>query len=78
MVQRFKASACDVGDPGLIPGSGRFPGEGNCKPLLLRESDGQRNLVRYSPPDPKELDTTERLHFQCIIIRDFIYVVPEC
>ena len=24
-----KASACNVGDPGLIPGLGRFPGEGN-------------------------------------------------
>ena len=28
-----KASACNVGDPGLIPGSGRFPGEGNGNPL---------------------------------------------
>ena len=24
-----KASACNVGDPGSIPGSGRSPGEGN-------------------------------------------------
>ena len=24
-----KASACSAGDPGLIPGSGRSPGEGN-------------------------------------------------
>ena len=24
-----KVSACNEGDPGLIPGSGRFPGEGN-------------------------------------------------
>ena len=24
-----KASACNAGDLGLIPGSGRFPGEGN-------------------------------------------------
>ena len=28
-----KASACDAGDPGLIPGSGRSPGEGNGNPL---------------------------------------------
>ena len=28
-----KASACSVGDPGLIPGSGRSPGEGNGNPL---------------------------------------------
>ena len=28
-----KASACSVGDPGSIPGSGRSPGEGNVNPL---------------------------------------------
>ena len=28
-----KASACNVGDQGSIPGSGRFPGEGNGHPL---------------------------------------------
>ena len=28
-----KGSACNVGDPGLIPGLGRSPGEGNGNPL---------------------------------------------
>ena len=28
-----KASACSVGDPGLISGLGRSPGEGNGNPL---------------------------------------------
>ena len=28
-----KASGCNAGDPGLIPGSGRSPGEGNGNPL---------------------------------------------
>ena len=28
-----KESACNAGDPGSIPGSGRSPGEGNCYPL---------------------------------------------
>ena len=28
-----KESACSVGDPGLIPGSGRSPAEGNGNPL---------------------------------------------
>ena len=28
-----KASACDVGDPGSVPGWGRSPGEGNGHPL---------------------------------------------
>ena len=28
-----KSFSCNVGDPGLIPGSGRSPGEGNGSPL---------------------------------------------
>ena len=28
-----KKSTCDAGDPGLIPGLGRYPGEGNGNPL---------------------------------------------
>ena len=28
-----KESACNAGDPGLIPGLGRSPGEGNGNPL---------------------------------------------
>ena len=28
-----KESTCNAGDPGLISGSGRFPGEGNGYPL---------------------------------------------
>ena len=28
-----KESACNAGDPGLTPGSGRSPGEGNGNPL---------------------------------------------
>ena len=28
-----KESACNEGDPGLIPGSGRSPGEGNGNPV---------------------------------------------
>ena len=29
----IKESACNAGDPGSIPGSGRSPGEGNGNPL---------------------------------------------
>ena len=28
-----KEPACNAGDPGSIPGSGRFPGKGNGNPL---------------------------------------------
>ena len=30
-----KESACNAGDPGLIPGLGRSPGEGNDNPLVI-------------------------------------------
>ena len=33
MVPDGKESACSMGDPGLIPGLGRSPGEGNGNPL---------------------------------------------
>ena len=39
-----KASACNVGDPGLIPGLGRSPGEGNGNPL-------QHSCLENSPMD---------------------------
>ena len=42
-----KASACDAGDPGSIPGSGRSPGEGNGNPtpvFLPGKSHGPSSL----------------------------------
>ena len=33
VAQTVKATACDAGDLGLIPGLGRSPGEGNGTPL---------------------------------------------
>ena len=56
-----KESACNAGDPGLIPGWGRSPGEGNDKPLqysCLEKSHGQRSLVSYSLWGHKESDMT--------------------
>ena len=61
-----KMSAWNAGDQGLIPGSGRSPGDGNGNPLqflLPGESHGGRSLVGYSPWGRKESDTTEQLHF---------------
>jgi len=37
--------ACNIGDPGSIPGFGRSPGEGNG--ILLRMLYGQRSLAGY-------------------------------
>ena len=45
---RCKESACNVEDPGSIPGLGTFPGEGNGNSLhysCLENPNGQRNLA---------------------------------
>ena len=57
-----KESACSAGAPGLIPGSGRSPGEGNGCPLpvfLPGESHGQEPGGLQSR-GPQEWVTTER------------------
>ena len=56
---RDKAFACNVKDPGLIPGSGRSPGEGNGNPLQYCCLE---NSVGDNPWGRKESDTTERLN----------------
>ena len=61
-----KASACNVGDMGSIPGSGRSSGEGNGNPLqyscLENPKDGEAWWATVQGVR-KESDTTERLHF---------------
>ena len=57
-----KVSAYNAGDPGLIPGLGRSPGEGKLQPtpvLLPGESHGGRSLVGYSSWGTRESNTTE-------------------
>ena len=60
-----KESACNAGDLGLMPGSGRFPGEGHGNPLwyCLENPHWQRSLVGYSPWGHKGSDMTENWHF---------------
>ena len=65
-----KESTCSVGDLGLIPELGRSPGEGHGNPLqysCLKNLQGQRSLVGYSPWGHKKWNTTEwlSLHFCC-------------
>ena len=65
-----KKSSCNEGDPGSVPGLGRF------QPLVVRqlttpvflpgESHGQRSLVGYSPWGCKELDPPEQLTHTCV------------
>ena len=60
-----KESACNVGDPVLIPGLGRSPRGRAWQPLVyffLETPHGLRSLAGYSAWGHKELDTTERLN----------------
>ena len=58
-----KESACNVEDPGLIPGSQRSPREGKLpSPVFLPgEFHRQRNQGGYSPWGHQESETTEQL-----------------
>ena len=71
-----KESACNAGDPGLIPGLGRSPGGGHVNSFqysCLENPHAQRSLADYSPWDRKELATTEllnsaqRINIKCIM-----------
>ena len=44
-----KGSACNAGDPGLIPGSGRSPGEGKGFPLQYSWASRMAQLVKNLP-----------------------------
>ena len=58
-----KESACNGGDPGLIPGLGRLPGEGTGYPLqysgLEDSMDRGAWQATYCTQVCKELNTTE-------------------
>ena len=59
-----KESAGNVGDLGMRPGLGRFPGGGHGNPLqysCLENPMGREAWWGYSPWGLKESDTTERL-----------------
>ena len=57
-----KESACNAGDPGLIPGSGRSPGGRHGNPLqcsCLENPHGQRSLAGYILYGRKGSDMTK-------------------
>ena len=62
MVKNPTANAGDIRDTGLIPESGRCPGEGHRQstPIFLpREYHGQKGQASNGPHGPKKLDMTE-------------------
>ena len=70
-----KASACNAGDPGSIPRSGRSPGRGNGNPLRYSCLENPMNgetcrlqfMVGYSLWGCKESDTTKGVHFSLVV-----------
>ena len=70
-------SSWNTGDPSLIPGSGRSPGEGNDYPLqysCLGNPHGQRGLVGHSPWGCKQSDMTKRLTLRSLFITILLYL----
>ena len=78
-----KESACNAGDPGSIPGSGRFPGERNVNPLQSScpENPMERgSLVGYRPWGCKESGMTEwqTLSFSVCIHNNKYSLITSC
>ena len=63
LVAQMVKHVYNAGDLGSIPGSGRFPGEGNGNPLQYSCLENPMGRGAWCPWSHKELDTTERLHF---------------
>ena len=79
-----KASACNAGDLGSIPGSERSPGEGNGNPLqyscLENPMDGGAWWATVHRSQRVGHDWTTSLLFlygECVTYKDDYYMVPD-
>ena len=64
LVAQTVESTCNVGDPGLIPGSGKIPWRRKWLPtpiFLPGKSHGQSRLVGHSPWGHNKSATTKQL-----------------
>ena len=72
MVKNLPENTGDARDLGAIPGSGRFPGGGNGRPLqhpCPENPIGQRSLVGYSPWGHKRIEHDEEMEHMCTILQ---------
>ena len=81
-----KESACNVGDPSLIPGSGRSPSEGNGNPLQYSRLENSvdrgawratvhgvtKNRTQLSDKHTSNQDTKQYIHM-CVCVCVCVY-----
>ena len=74
-----KESACNAGDLGSIPGSGRFPGEGNGNPLqysCLENSMDRGIWGVYSPWVTMSRTELSNQHFTLLVLKHHLFKFP--
>ena len=71
-----KAPACNAGDLGSIPGSGRFPGEGNDNPLQYSYLENPMDRGAWC-----QLQSSNSSHHLCRVHMSVLYIcvsIPAC
>ena len=70
MLFRSESVCLQCGRPGFDPWVGKFPGEGNGNPLQYSGLENPMDGGAWCPWGRKELDTTERLHFFSLMVKN--------
>ena len=66
-----KESTCNAGDPGLIPGSGRSPGEGKGYPLQYSGLENSMDCIVHGIEKSWTRLSNFHLHLQCVLHLDY-------